>query len=269
MKVVKKGITIIISIVLWAIILLAALFAFTTLATKNQTDVASLAGFTPMIVESDSMAPTFCKGDLIVIRQCDTASLEEGDIITFHTIIENEYALNTHRIDSISEQNGVRSYVTKGDNNSIADTHIISDGDIVGKYIGKVTGLGKVMDFLSGSVGFLVIIVLPLLLFFIYQIYHLIMVSINLKKAIAVEEAKEKALTEESAEQSMKMQEDAQAAKAEAEAVKAEAEAALAEAMRLKAEAEAALAEANGTKETEANNVEETEVNNAEEEEDK
>lgn len=241
MKAVKRGITIVISIILWAVILLAALFAFTTLATRDQDNVASLAGFTPMIVESDSMAPTFCKGDLIIIKKHDPSSLQEGDIITFHTIIENEYALNTHRIDSISEQNGVRSYTTKGDNNNMTDVHVIADGDIVGKYVGKVAGLGKVMSFLSGSVGFLLVIVLPLLLFFIYQVYNLVMVSINLKKAIAVEDAKEKVLAEEKAKE----------AKAEAEAVKAEAEAALAEAMRLKAEAEAKLAEVNSRKEEE------------------
>lgn len=237
MKAVKKGITIVISIILWAVILLAALFAFTTLATRDQNSVASLAGFTPMIVETDSMAPTFCAGDLIFIKKCEPASLKEGDIITFHTIIQNEYALNTHRIDSISEENGMRSYTTKGDNNEIADMHVIADGDIVGKYIGKVQGLGKVMDFLSGSVGFLLVIVLPLLLFFIYQIYNLVVVSINLKKAVAVEEAKEKAMAEMAIE--------------EVEATKAEAEAALAEARRLKAEAEAKLAEVNRAKEEE------------------
>ena len=242
MKAAKKGITVVIILALWIIILLAALFAFTTLATRDEGNVSSLAGFTPMVVESDSMAPTFSKGDLIVIKKCDTASLNEGDIITFHTIINNEYALNTHRIESIAEMNGARSYVTKGDNNDIADTHVIADGDIVGKYVTRVPGLGKVMNFLSGSVGFLVLIVLPLLLFFIYQVYNLIMVSINLKKAVAVEEAKERALAEANAENDVKLQEDAQSAMAEAEA-------ALAEAMRLKAEAEAKLAEVNSAKE--------------------
>lgn len=186
-----------ISIVLWAIILLAALFAFTTLATRDQSQVASLAGYTPMVVETDSMAPTFLSGDLIFIKKCDTAELKEGDIVCFHTIINNEYALNTHRIEEIDTSNGVRSYKTKGDNNAISDAHIIADGDIVGKYIGKINRLGTVMDFLSSSMGFLVVIVLPMLLFFIYQVYHLVMVTINLKKAMAVEEAERKELARE------------------------------------------------------------------------
>ena len=246
MKAAKKGITIIVSIVLWAIILLAALFAFTTLATRDEMNVSSLAGFTPMMVETDSMAPTFSAGDLILIKKTDPASLKEGDIITFHTIIENQYALNTHRIDSIVEQNGMRSYITKGDNNDIPDTHVIADGDIVGTYVGKVSGLGKVMKFLSSSVGFLVVIVLPLLLFFIYQIYNLIMVSINLKKAVAMEEAKEKAMAEKNADAEKEMtQKTADAEKTERE----KEEAALAEAKRLQAEAEATLAKINGAKE--------------------
>ena len=68
---------------------------------------------------------------------------------------------------------------------------MISDGDIVGKYVGHIKGAGKVMDFISSSVGFLVVIVLPMLVFFIYQVYHLIMISIRLKKEVAIETAKE------------------------------------------------------------------------------
>ena len=229
MKTVKKAAEILISVLLWAIILIMALFTFTTLATKDNRSVSRIAGFTPLTVQSQSMSPTFNEGDLIVIKACDTAKLVVGDIITFHTIINNEYALNTHRIESISENNGIRSYVTKGDNNAIADTHIISDGDIVGKYTFKLPLVGKLMNFLSGSTGFLLVIVLPMLLFFVYQVYHLIMVSINLKKAIAAEEATEASQRE-----------------SEAAAKLAEAEAALAEAKRLKEEAEAKLAQAGG-----------------------
>ncbi len=189
MEVLKKVATVLASVVLWAVILLAALFTFTTLATRDVNNVSNLFGYTPLSVQTESMSPTFDAGDLIIIKKVDPATLKEGDIITFHTIILNQYALNTHRIVEISEGGGYRSYVTKGDNNQISDTHIISDGDIVGKYTGRVKGLGKVLDFLSSSTGFLVVIVLPMLIFFIYQVYHLIMVSIQLKKAVAIETA--------------------------------------------------------------------------------
>lgn len=226
MSTVKKAASVVVSVVMWIIILVAALFSFTTLATKDDGSVSSLAGFTPLTVQSESMEPTFGENDLIIIQQCDPSTLKEGDIVTFHTIIDNQYALNTHRIVSINQVNGLNSYTTKGDNNDLADQHVIADGDIVGKYAFKIPYLGAVMDVLSSTWGFLIIIVLPMLLFFIYQVYHLVIVGMNLKRAMAEEDR-------------MK----------QAEAARAEAEAALAEAKRLKAEAEAALASAKSAEE--------------------
>ena len=241
MKALKKTGTIVISVLLWVIILVAALYAFTTMATRDNQNVSSILGYTPLVVKSDSMAPTFSAGDLIFIKKCDTATLKEGDIICFHTIIDNEYALNTHRIQKIETVGDARSYTTLGDNNNgITDTHIISDGDIVGKYVGDVPKAGKVMDFLSSSIGFLVVIVLPMLLFFIYQVYNLIMISIRLKKAVAVETAKEAAIAQEEAARKAAAQRQETASEADAEA----AQKALEEARKLREEAEAIRAKA-------------------------
>lgn len=232
MKAVKKAGTIVISVLLWIVILIAALYAFTTMATRDNQNVSSLLGYTPLVVKTNSMSPTFDAGDLIFIKKCDPDTLKEGDIICFHTIIDNEYALNTHRIEKIDESNGVRSYTTMGDNNNgIADRHIISNGDIVGKYTGHLKKAGKVMDFLSGSTGFLIVIVIPMLLFFIYQVYNLIMISIRLKKVMAVEAAKEAAAQAE--EENKAKNSDAEAARA-----------ALEEAKRMREEAESIRAQA-------------------------
>lgn len=279
MKVVKRLGTVVLSIVLWIVILVAALYAFTTMATRDNQNVANILGYTPLVVKSDSMAPTFSAGDLIFIKKCDTSALEEGDIICFHTIIENEYALNTHRIKSIETVGDARSYTTVGDNNNgVADLHVISDGDIVGKYVGHLQGVGRVMDFLSSSTGFLIVIVLPMLLFFIYQVYHLIMISIRLKKAVAVETAREveaakmQAMngaakpnaesaadvkqnaapvntdmmqnTEAAPVNADQMSDPAVSAKTEAQRAKEEAQAALAEAQKIREEAEAIKAQA-------------------------
>lgn len=245
MKALKKTGTIVISVLLWLVILVAALYAFTTIATRDNQNVSSLLGYTPLVVKSDSMAPTFSAGDLIFIKKCDTSTLKEGDIICFHTIIDNEYALNTHRIQSIAENGEARSYTTVGDNNNgVADQHIISDGDIVGKYVGHISGAGKLMNFLSSSTGFLLVIVLPMLIFFIYQVYNLIMISIRLKKAIAVETAREQEMERQkiaaASAVSSQTRDDAEAAKAaleEAKKMRKEAEA-----IRAKAEEELARA---------------------------
>ena len=274
MKILKRAGTVVLSVILWAIILIAALYAFTTMATRDNQNVANIFGYTPLTVQSDSMVPTFAAGDLIFIKKCDPATLEEGDIICFHTIIDNEYALNTHRIESIESVGDARSYTTIGDNNNgITDQHVISDVDIVGKYVGHLAGFGKVMDFLSSSMGFLIVIILPMMLFFIYQIYHLITISIRLKRALAVENARAAEMARMEAAQRMMPQQpqmrqpmppqempgvgagkgnpEAAAARSEAEQALAEAKRIReeAEAIRAKAEAEQALAEAKRMKE--------------------
>ena len=271
MKVLKKTGTIVISVLLWVIILVAALYAFTTMATRDNQNVSDIMGYTPLVVKSDSMAPTFRAGDLIFIKKCDTSTLKEGDIICFHTIIDNEYALNTHRIKKIEKSGDARSYTTLGDNNNgVTDTHIISDGDIVGKYVGHLQNAGKVMDFLSSSMGFLIVIVLPMLLFFIYQVYNLIMISIRLKKAVAVEAAKEAAVAQEKvAQQNVVTERKAETAESEAaKAAKDEAEAAkaaLEEARKLREEAEAIKAKAE--KELEAAKNQQKQTDSSQEEE--
>lgn len=197
MQAIKKGMAVVVNIILWVVILVAALFTITTLVTKDEKKVSNFAGFTPLTVKSDSMVPTFQTGDLIIIKTCDPKKLKEGDIVTFYTIINNEFALNTHRITQIQEIGGMRSFVTKGDNNAIPDTHVIAEGDIVGRYVGAIPVLGKLMMFLKTGPGFFLVIVLPMFLFFIYQVYHLIMISISLKKATMMEEIEKKALEEE------------------------------------------------------------------------
>ncbi len=240
----QKVLTVVLSVILWLVVILAAFFAFTTLATRDSNNVANLGGFTPLTVETDSMAPTFKAGDMIIIKRCDTSTLKEGDIITFHTIIENRYVLNTHRIVSIEDYGSYRSYVTKGDNNQISDSKFVSDGDVVGKFVLKLAGVGKLMTFMASSVGFFLVIVLPLLIFFVYQLYHLIVVSAKLKKAIA-EEAAAGINTEAEAKAK-----DAEIKAKEAADKAKEAEEKLAELEKLKAEYEAKIAEAEKLKDS-------------------
>ena len=93
MKAVKRVGTIVVSILLWVIILVAALYAFTTMATRDEQNVSSLLGYTPMVVQSDSMAPTFEKGDLIFIHKCDTSKLKEGEMTKVRATVVCEDSL--------------------------------------------------------------------------------------------------------------------------------------------------------------------------------
>ncbi len=138
-------------------------------------------------------------GDLIFATGVDDASeLEIGDIITYWTVIEGERVLNTHRITEIYDGGGYLIFSTKGDSNTAEDALTVHESEIVGKYVSKITGVGKVFDYLQTSTGFLLIVVVPVFLFFVFhlvQFFHVLFEYQNVKNRIKYEQ--ERGRTEE------------------------------------------------------------------------
>ena len=167
----KSAGSIIVTVVLVLCILLAILAGYSAFASKAGGGVPSIFGIRPFAVQSDSMAPTFFKGDLVVDKAVkDPSTLKEGDVITFWTIINGQRVLNTHRIIEITDCETYLYFDTKGDNNPIADSIGVHERDVVGIYLFKLSNVGTVLDFLQTTIGFGLCIVLPVAIFFIYEI---------------------------------------------------------------------------------------------------
>ena len=137
------------------------------------------------------MVPEFEKGDLIISKAVDdSTALEKGDIITYQTTIEGEEVLNTHRIVDVTETDGFVFYTTKGDNNDIEDAEPVVYYSVAAKWDGiKLEGWGEAYDFLTSQFGFFLVILLPLIIFFLYEIIRFIKNLIAYNKEKALEEA--------------------------------------------------------------------------------
>lgn len=211
----KKALSIILNIIAWIILLFALLVTIIVFSTSRNGDTANLFGYIPLSVESDSMKPTFATGDLIIIKEVDDLyKLEKGDVITYWTIIDGQRVKNTHRIVDINEFETTRSFVMKGDNNAENDTDPALPSDIVGKWTEtKITGFGKVMDFLRTKKGFFICIVIPMIIFFLFELYKFIITLVEVKKPALTEadeeEIKKRAIEEYLAEQKKNEQEPA------------------------------------------------------------
>ena len=167
----NKVLNAIVNTLLVIAIALGIFCSFTAFTAKAGGGVPSFFGFRPFAIQTDSMAPFFNKGDLVIDRVVDDPStLQVGDVITFWTVIQGQRALNTHRIVAINDAGTFRTFTTKGDNNSIEDGLTVHESEVVGKYSTKIPGLGTFIDFLQTSKGFLLVIVLPCAIFFIYQL---------------------------------------------------------------------------------------------------
>ncbi len=182
----SKILNIVVDVVLILAILLAALCAYSAFATKDEQKVPSVFGIKVFIIKSDSMDPTFKTGDLIISKTVKdpetlvastTREAKDGDIITFHTYINGKPALNSHRIvDKKFVKNasdGYWEFTTRGDNvktNNYDDYFKVRFGNIEGKYLFRIRGVGKFIQYMQKPTGFFLVIVLPVALFFIWQL---------------------------------------------------------------------------------------------------
>ncbi|MBR1459471.1 MAG: signal peptidase I [Oscillospiraceae bacterium] len=206
----KKVLKSIVNILAWVVLILALLVTILVFSSARNNGVANLFGYIPLTVESDSMYPTFKQGDLIICREIDSIdALQENDVITFWTIIDGKRVKNTHRITAVNDEDSVRSFITRGDNNAIDDDTPTYAGDIIGKWTNvKLAGLGNVMAFLRTKTGFFVCILIPMAIFFLFELYKFIVVLIEIKQPAAPEideeEIKRRAIEEYLAEQQKK-----------------------------------------------------------------
>ena len=132
----KKVLSVVVNVLAWIVLVLALLITILVFSSERNNGIPSLFGIMPMTVESDSMSPTFKKGDLIFVKQVDLFDIKQDDVITFYTIVDGNRIRNTHRVVEIKENGSSRSFVTRGDNNPVKDENTVSAMDIIGRWTG-------------------------------------------------------------------------------------------------------------------------------------
>lgn len=207
----KKVLIIAANVVAWLIVIFAFLITILVFSSTNNNGVPQLFGYIPLTVESPSMKPTFDQGDLIISKKVDDPStLQVGDVISFWTIIDGQKVKNTHRIVRIEGNEHAVSFITRGDNNPVDDEMPTYAADIIGKWTGgHLSGAGNIMAFLRTRLGFFVCIIIPMALFFLFELYKFIVTVVRLRKPEPVpqldeEEIKRRAIEEYLAEQKKK-----------------------------------------------------------------
>jgi signal peptidase len=93
----------------------------------------------PSVIATGSMIPMIQPGDIIIVdKKADANNLVKGQVIQF----KRDNILISHRIVDIVDNDGVKCYKTKGDNNSGPDTELVKPQDVKGEVIKVVPKLG-------------------------------------------------------------------------------------------------------------------------------
>ncbi|WP_293971149.1 signal peptidase I [uncultured Ruminococcus sp.] len=192
-KILKRIVNIIVDILVVLILMVSIIVVMLSLTSKS-SGVPNIFGIAPLSVQTESMEDTINPGDLIfcTLTEIDD-EFQKDDIVAFPIEINGEQVLNTHRIVDVVKDQNITYYKTQGDNketNPEPDKDLQTSSTIVAKYTGtKIPGLGTVLSFIRTQLGFFLCILLPMILFFIYEAVRVVMNLLAYNKEKAFEEA--------------------------------------------------------------------------------
>jgi signal peptidase len=109
-----------------------------------------IAGATPMTILTSSMEPHMPPGTLIVVKPKPINDIRIGDVMTYQ-IESGKPAVVSHRVISESTStDGSRTFITKGDNNAVADANPVVAGQVKGTVWYSIPLVGYVNTAING-----------------------------------------------------------------------------------------------------------------------
>jgi len=137
--------------------------------------VPGIAKYDFFSIGSGSMEPIIMTGDLVVIdSSVNLDDLLPGDIIAVDPGVDvNGDGINdviVHYLDSVTTVDGVREYRTKPEISDDQDPWILTDEDIIGIYVLKISKVGSFLMFAQSTFGKIVLIADVLVIYALFEI---------------------------------------------------------------------------------------------------
>ena len=217
MKVLKVVLNTIINILIVMVLIVSILIAVMALTSKA-SGISTVFGYAIQNIQSDSMkggspdgyeGGDFSAHDVLISKATEfvnDSEFEVGDIVTFMVETTDGGSVPmVHRIvDKAMNADGEYMYQTWGDNRQVSE---VPDQDDIDTYLhnyeiaavfysddyhGKIlTGVGSVLDFVQSKLGFFLVVLLPMIIFFMYELVRVVLNSTKYRKAKADEEKQE------------------------------------------------------------------------------
>ena len=127
----------------------------------GKTTIASVS------VKEERANKTLKEGDLLVVKGANDYS--EGDFVYYYSVTGETYMIRSEKITRKTSDD-FSSVYTIGDETSLT----VIENRVLGKDIKIYHNLGKVLKILQSRVGFLFLVLLPILVIFIYQVYEFV-----------------------------------------------------------------------------------------------
>ena len=159
--------------ILEILVIVFAIFMVSTIFLRNKFGYTQFGKNTWIIIDDMNVTELshFKSGDLVIIKSALFNDVKKGDELYYYDTLNEEYIIRTGIVKEKTGDNRSALYIFEED----PKTSISSDR-IVGLYSSSSSNWGGVLGFLQSTAGFLIFVILPILVLFIYQVYNLIMI---------------------------------------------------------------------------------------------
>lgn len=111
-------------------------------------------------------------GDLLVIKDGD--DIVKGNVIYYYSVINDQYFIKKAAVTEIKDDGFATIYSLDVANKG--ETATVIDKKVIGNYVSVHRSLGKVLSVLESKVGFLFLVLLPMMCIFIYHVYSFVII---------------------------------------------------------------------------------------------
>lgn len=154
-----------------AVYMVVAVFLTVCLLNYNKYHITELGKKSLIIVSDDDLEPKYVKNDLVVVYKNNNEDIKSGDYVFFYNAYQNQVSVNLGKIIKSTRVNEKEYTYTLEGNLEISSQYVIGKSETSKAY----SNMGLVLKVLESRLGFLLIIILPILVLFIYQIYAVIL----------------------------------------------------------------------------------------------
>lgn len=150
-------------IVLYAIV---AVLVTICLLSFNEYKVTELGNYSLIIIDSDKLKPDYNKGELVIVDR--SKEIKVGDKVFLYNSVDKTMAVTLAGVTNMEKITDTETTYTLEGDRSVSSEYVIGASTDVT----TIPVVGTILSILESKWGFLILVVLPALLAFLYQVFE-------------------------------------------------------------------------------------------------
>ena len=153
--------------ILITVYLVVAVFLTACLITYNDYKISIFGDKSLIIVDNKEFEPDYKKGTLLIIKKNANDDIKEGDSIFFYNHYKSQVSVSYSKVTKTEKITDTETTYTITGDQPVSSEYVIGKASTTK----AIEGVGSIMKFMESRIGFLLVIVFPIAVLFIYEIY--------------------------------------------------------------------------------------------------